>query len=323
MAIWAGLKYVGKVLWLGDKAVIAGIPRSVTYLYFGAKWDRLRKLGNSSFSKLTLLLPIVGYLILFNDEIISNLELSAEYVGQSILVTFLADGSLSDEMLGYLSNSMRLYCLYFGLLAIALATLLYQFYCPEIIKDFSSPGEYVRSEGAIVSDNAFGEMLRGRVQTHASYPLQEIIPSKHIGAVSWRLIEGIERSVENLEREILGRIEHEQKDMRNNWDYHLYQTREREVAQIITAEGEKDYWETEFWVQESEVIKRAFMQLASSWDELKAEGKEPFMADEFRELNEKGIRPRTIAFMLYWIGFIVVAVPSLDTFISIIVKIVT
>jgi hypothetical protein len=44
-------------------------------------WSRLRGIGKSSAAKLTVLLPLIGYLIIFNKNVADFLHLASEFAG--------------------------------------------------------------------------------------------------------------------------------------------------------------------------------------------------------------------------------------------------
>ncbi len=92
-------------------------------------WTRLRDVGNLTAVKLTVLIPAIGYLILFNEKAMEYLALTPELGGTREV------GSVS----------VRLLLIYFGLCGLAAGATLYSIFCPEIIKRYSSPSNYVAS----------------------------------------------------------------------------------------------------------------------------------------------------------------------------------
>lgn len=98
------------------------------------KWDRLRATGNSRLVRLTILVPVFGYLILFNDTIIRYLELSNIY---------FKDAFIEQSF----SIFYRLYFFYFGFTFLAIAALIYWFWCPPLIQSYGSAAEFYRVEG--------------------------------------------------------------------------------------------------------------------------------------------------------------------------------
>jgi len=116
------------------------------YLFRGIPtWVALRGIGNSKIVRLSAAFPLVGYLILFNDEV-------SKFLSMSVLH--------SDPETGLVESIWRgkLYFVYFGLMAIGVASAIYQWLCPFIIKKHGDWADYVRIDGDSLSDKA-AEML--------------------------------------------------------------------------------------------------------------------------------------------------------------------
>jgi hypothetical protein len=105
------------------------------------RWSRLRTIGNSGPAKLTILIPLVGYLVIFNSTIAQYLELVREIGG------FPADHRFDV--------SPRLLLIYFGLCAFALGAALYSILCPEQVKHYDNSAAYVGGDGPSIKDFAF------------------------------------------------------------------------------------------------------------------------------------------------------------------------
>lgn len=114
----------------------------------------LRAIENSSAVKLTIIIPLVGYLIIFNENVLHYIELSRELLGGHVI-------PLSDAATGAVAHvSWRLLCLYFGLCLIAGAAALHQLFCPEKVKKYGSPVEYISYEQGHTSERRFGHIER-------------------------------------------------------------------------------------------------------------------------------------------------------------------
>jgi hypothetical protein len=113
------------------------------HLRAGPKWSRLRTVGNSVPVKLTILIPLVGYLIIFNDKVIEYLHLIREMGGHNPDTTSAV--------------SPRLLLVYFGLCALALGTAIYSYLCPDQVKHYASSAAYVGGDGPTMKD---GELER-------------------------------------------------------------------------------------------------------------------------------------------------------------------
>jgi hypothetical protein len=86
------------------------------------RWTLLRRVGNSVPVRLTVLIPLVGYLIIFNSYVIHYLELAKELVGNPP-----PSGA-----------STRLLLIYFGLCALAAGSVIYAYMCPEQVQRYTA-----------------------------------------------------------------------------------------------------------------------------------------------------------------------------------------
>ncbi len=93
-------------------------------------WDKLRLIGNSKLIKLTTIMPLVGYLIMFNQHVISALHLD-----NSIF------GNVNSE---FLISRLRL--LYFGLFFTGIGSALFTIFCPPKIKQYADAIELADRE---------------------------------------------------------------------------------------------------------------------------------------------------------------------------------
>lgn len=152
-------------------------------------WTLLRPIGNSWPARLTILIPLVGYFIVFNDAL-----------SHSRLTELVGEFDVRAETLG-LSVSPRLFQVYFGLCFVALASALYGLGCPEVIKRHPSAGEYVATEGDHLGEYGVREIevtlakadpdfdrFRQRIQNRISsqYSPQEAVAEIKIASlVAW------------------------------------------------------------------------------------------------------------------------------------------
>lgn len=105
-------------------------------------WSMLRGIGNSGAAKATILMPLVGYLFLFNGHFVNWLALHPA-VG---IATEAAQATLG----------WRLLCLYYGLTLVAVATVVYALRCPYVCKRYADAVEYARDARSIhSSETAF------------------------------------------------------------------------------------------------------------------------------------------------------------------------
>lgn len=87
------------------------------------RWTSARTLLSSRAAQATVLIPVFGYLILFNDFIAGVLSFE-----------FLTTGTIDPQSQGGGMAAWKLRLIFFGLLAIASARLLYSVSCPSAIK---------------------------------------------------------------------------------------------------------------------------------------------------------------------------------------------
>lgn len=111
----------------------------VTALSDATDWLTLSSIGRSRAVSLTIIIPFVGYIILFNEYIIKYfLFARAVIVDVSPNIDIdIAQNKISLE---------NLYFLYFGLLFLGLASSLFSFFCPEEIKQNKTSNEFIKSE---------------------------------------------------------------------------------------------------------------------------------------------------------------------------------
>jgi hypothetical protein len=105
-------------------STVWGGPKTLSNL----TWSQLRSIANSSTAKITVLIPIVGYLIIFNQKAITYLHLIKEVGGQEI-----AESHPSSKLL----------LLYVGLTFVAIGSGLYQVFCPPDVKYYGDTNAYV------------------------------------------------------------------------------------------------------------------------------------------------------------------------------------
>jgi hypothetical protein len=134
------------------------------------RWSVLRSVGNSTAIKLTVLIPVVGYLILFNDYIVQFLDVSSSIFRRQDM---LKNASPAQNI------PWRLMFLYFGMCHIAAASVLYSWFCPNIIKRFGSAPEYVAQDRDHIPDFGY-EFIVSEIQNSIHVDHAKRISEKHI-----------------------------------------------------------------------------------------------------------------------------------------------
>ncbi len=136
-------------------------------------WDSLRGLGQNKLAQLTVLVPILGYFILFGENY-------ADYFRLSFVAEDRPTGSLA---------SWRVYLLYFGFSFLAIASFLFSVYCPKVIKQHENGAKYAALEAPTLSEAEVEELVRdvsGRAfldETGASLD-DYMATAKHVEVIS-------------------------------------------------------------------------------------------------------------------------------------------
>lgn len=99
-------------------------------------WSRFWAVSSSPAARMTVLIPLIGYLIIFNTKIADYLHLIRELGGSTTEV----------------GVSPRLLLIYFGLCAIAAAVAIYSWRCPNPVKYYGSANAYVSAVKDVSGD---------------------------------------------------------------------------------------------------------------------------------------------------------------------------
>jgi len=113
-------------------------------------WVRLRFVSNSTAAKATIVVPLIGYLIIFNETIAQFLNLAR-----------------SVEAHNGAEVSYRLILIYLGLCAISVGVLIYGSFCPDEVKQYPSASAYVLGDGPSLRGyviNNIGKLLEMSAQ---------------------------------------------------------------------------------------------------------------------------------------------------------------
>ena len=102
----------------------------------------LAHLGNLTAVRLTILIPLVGYLIIFNANVVKYLDLAKEFVGIS---SHHFDSGVSAKLL----------LIYFGLCALAAGSVVFSIWCPTEVKHYGTSAADVGADGRNIGDFAF------------------------------------------------------------------------------------------------------------------------------------------------------------------------
>lgn len=117
--------------------------------YIKQPWSNLRGLSNSYAAKSTVLIPLIGYMILFNDSLAHMFDLAKELGGGR------AGGGISP----------RLFWIYFGFCFVAAASIIYALFCPRELKAFGSVEAFTEGVTDRIPPKAYEAMTRTMMGT--------------------------------------------------------------------------------------------------------------------------------------------------------------
>jgi len=99
-------------------------------------WSRLRTIGHLPLMKATIFVPLIGYLIIFNETVAKYLQLVWEKDAAPL--------------------STNLLLVYFGLVFLSLASIVYKFRCDPRVDQYGSPEAYIGGDGPNISAVTLG-----------------------------------------------------------------------------------------------------------------------------------------------------------------------
>lgn len=103
-------------------------------------WYKLKKIGQSKIVNLTIFIPLFGYMIFFNNQLVSLIEISTAYLDK-----------FNIDFNALLDNSGTLFYLYFGFSFLGIATILYKLFSSDLINEYTSMREYIEKEKDIMN----------------------------------------------------------------------------------------------------------------------------------------------------------------------------
>lgn len=121
-------------------------------------WSAVRRIGQSRLLALTVIVPFLGSMILFNQTVVEALSLSPELVRH-----WLHLGRDEGEQVRDTAHALtlsRLYYVYFGLSFLGFGSAVFGLFCPTTVKDHSSVTAYQATEARFASRPRFRIMLR-------------------------------------------------------------------------------------------------------------------------------------------------------------------
>jgi len=103
-------------------------------------WKTLKSLSSSPLAKLTIIAPVIGWLLLYNNTLVS---LIAKITGEVPA-----------------NDLWKLYIFYVGLTLISISAILFVIFCPRIISRFIDTNDYINVERAIFTPEMENELSR-------------------------------------------------------------------------------------------------------------------------------------------------------------------
>ena len=111
-------------------------------------WSYLRGLGRSPISRMTILIPVIGTLILFSSAVNEFISLSADFL------------NIEPEKALTISRRNSFF-LYFGLLMFSASTFAYNALCPSVVKEFPTEYDLYDAELRLITKDRACSMQEG------------------------------------------------------------------------------------------------------------------------------------------------------------------
>ncbi|MER8752427.1 hypothetical protein NKH57_24730 [Mesorhizobium sp. M1050] len=122
---------------------VSGAGLGLSNLSETIRWSFIANFGQSPAVRLTILIPFIGYLIIFNQ----NLQSYVGLVFDRIEYVSIPQSSSGEHA------TLRFYNLYFGLLFLGIGSFLYTIFAPRQIKQHPLVADYVKYMDSIVTEN--------------------------------------------------------------------------------------------------------------------------------------------------------------------------
>lgn len=276
-------------------------------------WTTLRAIGKSKIVNLTILIPFIGWLILFNQQVIDWL-----HVAPSILGFHDANPDPNVVQTVFLR---KLYVTYFGLMFLGLGSTLFQIFCPNETKIYPDKNDFVANEMEHTTDTLARMHLFENAQR---YSMQHPSYDFTTGDFSWRHLWGLRSFPDNLSA-IFGRYTHALWEAMDG-DY-LHYNGDPSVAFDDDAYGEFGpvTWERERiktasdMLMVDEFIATVASELRVNRDVVSGAGvvapkmKQDNLAIRFEILSFSKPIIRLAILLLYGAGFATLAIPTVST----------
>jgi hypothetical protein len=120
----------------------------------GLRWEFVKGVANNDFTRVVTLIPIAGYLILFNDEIAGMASFDA-----------LAGVGEADRSPFFMGGLTKLRLVFFGSLFVLCSFLIYRLFRPDVLE-------------ASKNDLEFSELVRQRYSVYELAQIEERVHSE-------------------------------------------------------------------------------------------------------------------------------------------------
>lgn len=117
------------------------------------KWSDLRTFGKSKLLSLTVIVPLIGWIILFNNQFVDLISISPDIFRRLSAKTVDTSGFERHITIGWLKFT------YFGLSLLGVSSLLYTILCPKLIKNNDSESDYIAREKSLSTPSRIGIIL--------------------------------------------------------------------------------------------------------------------------------------------------------------------
>lgn len=117
-------------------------------------WSALRSLGQSRLLAFTALVPFLGSLILFNQQLVDLLLVSPSLVG-----SWTGAPDQNSEAASRAFTLSRLQLTYFGLCFLGIASFIFAIRCPAEIKRSPTISEYIETEKPLITSPRTGLLV--------------------------------------------------------------------------------------------------------------------------------------------------------------------
>lgn len=115
------------------------------------KWSILRQVGASKFASAVSLVPLLGYLVIFNEQVLGLVEAGLSHTSSS---------SKEESSLGI----GRIAALYVGLVIVGVASVVFRLLCPKEIFESRDFYEHLRLELDAISRARFKQIKEDAIQ---------------------------------------------------------------------------------------------------------------------------------------------------------------